>query len=191
MAGLILLSASEMRAVEDAAMKAGVSSKTLMETAGEKVAEAVMRGWTPRPVTVLAGPGNNGGDGFVAARVLKNAGWDVKVMLMGDQQALRGDAKLMAEIYEGEVVPLSPQSLEGAGLIIDALFGTGLSRPLTGEALEIVTAANAYPAPILSVDIPSGVNADTGAFMGAAIQAARTVTFFQKKPGHVLFPGGR
>jgi len=188
-AGFILLSTEEMRAAEAAAIKAGISGAALMESAGGKLAEIAMRAWTPRPVAVLCGPGNNGGDGFVAARKIAEAGWPVRLGLLGERSVLKGDAKLMAELYEGEIEGAAAPVLEGAGLIIDALFGTGLARPIDGAARAIIEAVNAHPAPVLAADIASGVHADSGAVMGAAVQAARTVTFFQKKPGHALFPG--
>jgi len=178
-----------MRAAEAAAMAAGVSSAALMEAAGVSVADIARRAWDRRPAVVLCGPGNNGGDGFVVARRLAEAGWTVRLALMGEKGALKGDAKLMAGLYEGEVAPLAVKILDGAGLIIDAIFGTGLSRAVEGDALTMINAVNAHPAPVLSIDIPSGVNADTGAVMSAAVRAARTVTFFHKKPGHILFPG--
>lgn len=189
LAGFILLSSEQMRAAEAAAIEAGVSEAALMEAAGGKTAEIALKAWSKRPVAVLCGPGNNGGDGFVAARRLKEAGWPVKVGLLGKQQNLKGNAKLMAGLYGGEIAPLTPAILDGTGLIVDALFGAGLSRPLEGDARAMADAVNAHAAPVLAVDIPSGVNADTGLVMGAAIQAVRTVTFFQKKPGHALFPG--
>lgn len=170
-------------------MKGVVASAALMEKAGEGVAGVAMRAWTKRPVAVICGPGNNGGDGFVAARELAAAGWPVKVGLLGPRDALKGDAKLMADVYEGEIAPFSPALLDGAGLIIDAIFGTGLAREVEGGHRAAIDAINAHPAPALAVDLPSGVNADTGAVLGVAVKAARTVTFFQKKPGHVLFPG--
>ena len=160
-----------------------------MESAGAAVAQLAVKGWSKRPVAVLCGPGNNGGDGFVVARVLAEAGWPVRVLLAGNQEALKGDAKLMADLFSGKIEPFSPQGLDGAGLIVDALFGTGVSRPIEGDAAAAIDAINNAPAPALSVDLPSGVNADTGAVMGTAVRAARTVTFFAKKPGHVLFPG--
>lgn len=185
----ILLSVKEMRAAEKAAVDAGVSSASLMENAGARIAESVLRAWTKRPVVVLCGPGNNGGDGFVAARKLADAGWPVTTSLLGDRETLSGDAKLMAELYEGEMTDFAPDALSGAALVIDAIFGTGLSRPVDGAAKDMIAAVNAYGAPVVAVDIPSGVDADTGEIKGAAIAAARTVTFFAKKPGHVLFPG--
>lgn len=189
MAEIILLSADQMRAVETAAIKGGVSSAALMETAGGRVADILMRAWTKRPAAVVCGPGNNGGDGFVVARRLAEEGWPVKVALAGERGALKGDAKLMADLFEGEIAPFSPTALEGAGVIVDALFGTGLSRKVEGESRAAIEAINAHPAPVLAVDLPSGVDADTGAALGIAVNAARTVTFHAKKPGHVLFPG--
>lgn len=184
-----VLSAQEMRAAEAAAIGGGTASAALMETAGEKVAQIAMRAFSRRPATVVCGPGNNGGDGFVAARVMAEAGWPVRVALVGDPAALKGDAKLMADLFEGEVATFSPALLEGAGLIVDAIFGTGLARAVEGGAKAAIEAINAHPAPVLAVDLPSGVNADTGAVMGVAVQAARTVTFHARKPGHLLFPG--
>jgi NAD(P)H-hydrate epimerase len=178
-----------MRAVEAAAIAGGVSSAALMEKAGEAVAQVVQKGWTKRPVVVVCGPGNNGGDGFVAARRLKVAGWPVTALMLGEKTNLKGDAKLMAELYDGETAAFSADRLDGAGVIIDAIFGTGLSRAVDGAALAAINAINASPAHAVSVDLPSGVNADTGAIMGGVVQASRTVTFFAKKPGHVLFPG--
>lgn len=185
----IVLSADEMRAAEAAAIAAGTAPAALMEAAGAKTAELVMRAWTKRPVAVVCGPGNNGGDGFVAARVLSEAGWRVRLGLIGDKDALKGDAKLMAGLYEGEVHAFSPEVLSGAGLIVDAIFGTGLARAVEGEARAAIEAINANPAPVLAVDLPSGVNADTGAVMGQAVQANRTIAFHARKPGHLLFPG--
>ncbi len=186
---VVLLSADHMRAAEAAAINAGVASASLMESAGDAVAQIAMKGWLKTPVAVVCGPGNNGGDGFVAARRLVEAGWSVSVSLLGDRAALNGDAKLMADLYEGEIAAFSPAAITGAGLIIDAIFGTGLTRPVDGAMREAVDAINAHPAAVLAVDLPSGVDSDTGAVMGAAVNAARTVTFFAKKPGHVLFPG--
>ena len=189
MAGLIVLSAEEMRRADALAVEAGVAGASLMERAGEGVAEVVRRAFEKRPVAVLCGPGNNGGDGFVAARYLKDAGWLVRLGLLGDKSALKGDAALMAGLYDGTVEPLAPAVLDGAGLIVDAIFGTGLTRPVDGAARATIEAANAHAAPVIAVDIPSGIDSDTGAILGAAIRAARTVTFFLKKSGHVLFPG--
>ncbi len=189
MKSFILLTGQEMSRADALTIESGVSSAALMECAGAAVANTVMQGREKLPVAVLCGPGNNGGDGFVAARRLLEAGWEVRLGLLGAKSALKGDAALMAGLYEGKIEQLDPALLDGAGLIIDALFGTGLTRPLEGVPQALVEAANAHPSPVLSVDLPSGVNADTGAPMGSAMKADQTVTFFLKKPGHVLFPG--
>jgi len=185
----IILSAAQMRAAEDAAIAAGTASAALMEAAGEKATAVIMQAFSRRPAAVICGPGNNGGDGFVIARELAEAGWPVTVGLIGDRAALKGDAKLMADLFEGEIATFSPVLLAGAGVIVDAIFGTGLSRAVEGEAKAAIEAMNANPAPVVAVDIPSGVDADTGAVLGTASQAVRTVTFHARKPGHMLFPG--
>ena len=185
----ILLSAGEMKRAEEIAIEGGIASTALMEKAGEGVASVIMRGWDKRPVAIACGPGNNGGDGFVIARKLKEAGWTVRVGLLGDRAALKGDAASMADLFDGEVEVLAPALFEGAEVIVDAIFGTGLARPVEGDILKVIEAMNTHPAPTVAVDVPSGVDVDSGAILGAAAQSVRTVTFFLKKPGHVLFPG--
>ena len=134
---LALLSVAEMRAADRAAMDGGVSGATLMEAAGAGVVRAMTRRWAPRPTVVLCGPGNNGGDGFVVARRLRRAGArDVRLALLGSREALLGDARAMADAWEGEISPLGPESVEGAALIVDAVFGAGLSREVDGVARE-------------------------------------------------------
>lgn len=160
-----------------------------MEAAGSAAASFIARTMSQRPAVVLCGPGNNGGDGFVVARKLKEAGWPVRLAVLGERSAVKGDAALMASLYDGPVEALSADVLAGAGVIVDALFGTGLTRPVDGAARQIIEAANAHSAPVVSVDIPSGVEADTGAVLGVAIEATATVTFIARKPGHLLFPG--
>jgi hydroxyethylthiazole kinase-like uncharacterized protein yjeF len=184
-----LLTPAEMGAADRAAMAGGVSGVALMETAGRAVAELILARWTPRPVAVLCGPGNNGGDGFVAARHLAAAGWPVRLGLLGERAALRGDAAHHAALWRELVEPLAPALLEGAGLVIDAIFGAGLSRDVEGAARQVIEAMREQPAPIIAVDVPSGLDGATGAVRGAAAPAAVTVTFFRKKPGHLLLPG--
>ncbi|HNR77018.1 MAG TPA: NAD(P)H-hydrate epimerase, partial [Parvularculaceae bacterium] len=170
-------------------MKDGLSGAAMMEAAGSAAASFIIRNISKRPVAILCGPGNNGGDGFVVARKLKEAGWTVRLGLVGDKSYLKGDAALMAGLFDGAIEPLSASVMEGAGLIVDALFGTGLARAIESPEREVIEAANAHPAPKIAIDIPSGVDADTGAVLGAAIQANATVTFIARKPGHILFPG--
>ena len=184
-----LLTADQMYTADGLATEGGVPSLSLMDAAGGHVAEAIRARWEPRPVTVLCGPGNNGGDGFVAARRLKESGWDVRLALLGARDKLKGDAAAMAEKWDGKVEPLSPACLDGAALVIDALFGAGLSREVSGAPAEVIDAVNERGLDCVAVDIPSGVHGDTGRVLGTAPRCALTVTFFRKKPGHLLVPG--
>jgi NAD(P)H-hydrate epimerase len=159
-----------------------------MQRAGEAVARAVMDRFTPRPVSVLCGPGNNGGDGFVAAVALAQAGWPVRLALHGDPQALRGDAKHHAQRWSGNIEKLAPGVIENAGVVVDALFGSGLSRRLGSQVTDVLGYAARRGTPIIAVDVPSGVSGDSGENLGASA-AACTVTFMRKKPGHLLLPG--
>jgi len=184
-----LLTPEQMGEADQAAEAAGVAGFTLMEAAGSAVAVAVGGRWSIRPVTVLCGPGGNGCDGFVAARHLASAGWKVTLALLGDAQQLTGDTARVAARWEGGVAPFLPESLDGAGLVIDAMFGAGLSRPIGGTALALVEALKARRIPICAIDVPSGVDGASGMVRGDAAPADLTVTFFRKKPGHLLYPG--
>ena len=167
---------------------AGTPASALMENAGRAVAQQIERRWSARPVTVLCGPGHNGGDGFVAARQLAEAGWPVRLALLGPRDHLAGAARHHAALWRGAVEPLTPAVLDGAGLVVDAIFGAGLSRALEGPAWETLAVAARRGLPIVAVDVPSGLMGDTGEALGA-VAAALTVTFFRKKPGHLLLPG--
>ncbi len=188
-----LLTASEAGEADRLAARAGVPMLDLMERAGKAVADAVPgMVWGPdRRVAVLCGPGNNGGDGFVAARHLRDRGFDVRVFLLGEKSALKGDAAEMARRWPLPIRQATPDALQSMHLVIDALFGAGLSRPLEGEAAELVAAVNASGLPVLAVDVPSGLDGTSGEVRGVAIEAKRTVTFFLKKLLHVLLPGRR
>ena len=186
---LALISVAEMYAADAAAAKAGIPGLALMENAGRAVAEAIVRRWAPRPVSVLCGPGNNGGDGFVAARLLDDAGWPVRLGLMGARDRLKGDAAAVAAQWSHPVEPLDLALLDGEPLVVDALFGAGLARPLEGAARELAEASAGRDLPSVAVDIPSGIHGDTGAALGGSFQAAVTVTFAQRKYGHLLLPG--
>jgi hydroxyethylthiazole kinase-like uncharacterized protein yjeF len=160
-----------------------------MEQAGRAVADAVIaRHATGSKVTVVTGPGNNGGDGFVAARLLAEEGYRVTAMLVGAYSQLKGDAALAAKKWPGGVTD-DPGFLATADVIIDALFGAGLDRPVEGAARTVIEAMNALAKPVVAVDLPSGVNGTSGAVLGVAVNATQTVTFFRKKPGHLLLPG--
>ena len=186
-----LLTIAEMAEAERLAIAGGVSGMALMENAGRAVANAVARRY-PRSapaVCVVAGPGNNGGDGFVAARVLAERGFPVRVLLLGEQARLKGDAAEAARRWLGQIEAATPEALAGSGVIIDALFGAGLDRPVEGPAAAMIAAMNSAGMPVVAVDLPSGINGASGAVMGVAVKAAETVTFFRRKPGHVLLPG--
>jgi hydroxyethylthiazole kinase-like uncharacterized protein yjeF len=186
-----IITVAQMYAADRFAAEHGVPTLALMENAGRAVADVVLRRKpTPCPAVVLCGPGNNGGDGFVVARLLKARGWPVTVALLGARDALKGDAAANAERWDGETVPLSPAVLSGADVVVDALYGAGLSRPLEGVARETVMALNDHPAQVVAIDVPSGLHGDLGrAYDGLCVAADATVTFFRKKPAHVLMPG--
>ncbi len=184
-----LLTPQQMGEADRLTIAGGLPGIVLMEKAGLAVADAVSRRWPPRPLAVLCGPGNNGGDGFVAARVLAERGWTVRVALLGDRAALRGDAAEAAARWTGPVEALVPAALDGAMLAVDAIFGAGLSRPVEGAARAVVEALGERNMAVVAVDVPSGVDGAGGEVRGAAPRAALTVTFFRKKPGHLLLPG--
>ena len=185
--GLEILSVAEMTAADAAAIAAGIPGIVLMQRAGAAVAEAVMGRWPKAAVVVLCGPGNNGGDGYVAASVLAQAGWDVRTASMA-RASLRGDAATAASAWTGPDAPLASDSCAGAGLVVDALFGAGLARPLSSEAQAPLRAAEAAGLPIVGVDLPSGLPGDAAERLGYAPRAQLTVTFHRKKPAHVLEP---
>jgi hydroxyethylthiazole kinase-like uncharacterized protein yjeF len=184
-----LLTCAEMARADAGAVERGVASERLMEAAGSAVAGAVQARFVRQPVAVLCGPGNNGGDGFVAARLLAEARWPVELFLLGRPEDLKGDAKLNAGRWQGSVKPLTPAALDKVGLVIDALFGAGLARLLDGVAADVIAQINARNIPCVAIDVPSGVHGDTGAVMGEAPRCRLTVTFFRLKPGHLLLPG--
>ncbi len=185
-----LLTAAEMREADRLTIASGTAGIELMEAAGRAVADVARALARGGPILVLAGPGNNGGDGFVAARLLAEAGCPVTLALLGDPAHLSGDAGLARDRWNGPIAP-AVTPLPPAALIVDALFGTGLARALTGAAADLVAAMNAGATPVLSVDIPSGLDADSGQSRGPVVEATATVTFFRKKPGHLLYPGRR
>ena len=188
MTGLELLTTDQMYQADALAIERGTPGIILMESAGRAIFEAIIERFAPMPVAVPCGPGNNGGDGFVVARLLRDAGWSVRLGLLGDTSRLKGDAAYMAARWTGPVEPLSADLLAGCGLIVDALFGAGLDRPITGAAADMVAAINQAGVPVVAVDVPSGVEGTTGRVLGPVVKATQSVTFFRKKPAHLLVP---
>jgi hydroxyethylthiazole kinase-like uncharacterized protein yjeF len=185
-----LLTNGEMAEADRLTIAGGIAGIILMENAGRAVANAVAARAAPgSTIAIVAGPGNNGGDGFVAGRLLAERGFAVRLALVGDRAKLKGDAAEAARRFDGTVEPASARVLDGAAVVVDALFGAGLDRPVAGAAAETIAAMNACGAPIVAVDLASGINGTTGAVMGIAVKAAESVTFFRRKPGHVLLPG--
>ncbi len=184
-----VLTTAEMERADRLTIAAGTPGFALMLSAGQAVAEAAQDLVEEGPILVIAGPGNNGGDGFVAAAELAAQGREVSVSLMGERDALKGDAASAARGWKHPLLPFTPQAIGKPALIIDALFGAGLNRTVTGEAHDMIAAINANGAPVIAVDLPSGINGTSAAVMGIAVRARETVTFFRKKPAHLLLPG--
>jgi NAD(P)H-hydrate epimerase len=188
-----ILTIAQMGEADLLSVEGGIPSLTLMENAGDAVANAVTAHHPNAAALVLCGPGNNGGDGFCAAAKLRERGVEVRVACLSPPASLKGDAAAMANRWGGPIVPFDEAVLEDASLIVDALFGAGLARPLQGIVADVVRRANASGIPILAVDVPSGLHGDLGRPLdgagGVCIHAAQTVTFFRRKAAHLLFPG--
>ncbi|MFZ1814743.1 MAG: NAD(P)H-hydrate dehydratase [Rhizobiaceae bacterium] len=187
-----LLSVEEMTEADRRAISRGVAGIDLMEAAGKAVFDASLPFvGAGRNVLVACGPGNNGGDGFIVARLLIEAGCQVKVAVYGNLDRNSADARLALDRLGPEHVgdDLSSVQPERFGLVIDALFGAGLERPLSGEVADFVERLNDAAVRVISVDLPSGISGNGGLVLGTAVKASRTVTFFRKKPGHLLYPG--
>lgn len=189
----VLLTNAESRAADEAAVRAGVSLAALMERAGRAVAEVAWLTWRPRRALVLAGPGNNGGDAFVAAEHLRRMGAEVAIAALPaaarESEEARAARARVADLPHLEPAALVAREWGGWDLVIDGLFGAGLARPLAGVAAQMAAFANDCPAPTLAIDIPSGVSGDDGQVRGEAVRADLTVTFFRPKRGHLLMPG--
>ncbi len=197
-----VLSVAQMYAADQAAAAAGVPTLTLMEAAGAALAREIQKRWARQNILILCGPGNNGGDGFVLARLLFNAGWPVRVALLGDASALKGDAAVNAKAWAamgGLAHPLTTDALDdlflSRPLVVDALFGAGLNRGIDGAAAEAIRRINADDLTCISVDVPSGVHGDRAVMLpvnlgtpGVAPKSALTVTFFHLKAAHVFYP---
>ncbi len=188
-----LLTPAQMAEVDRFTIAGGTPGITLMERAGMAVAREAARLAPSRGrIAVLCGPGGNGGDGFIAARLLQSWGYAVELALLGDRARLSGDPARAAERWQGPVRAGEGFAFDQADLVVDALYGAGLSRDIDGAALRLVEAINTFAhsgRPALSVDVPSGLDGATGEPRGAAVEATASVTFFRLKPGHLLLPG--
>ncbi len=197
-----VIGAAAMREVDRRTIEElGLPGIVLMETAARRVTEVVLRvSPSRRPVVVLSGPGNNGGDGLAVARQLSLAGRPVSLFTTAREEEYRGDARINYHFLRQSGFPLQflageenlavfEAALDGAGLAVDALLGTGLSRPVEGLPAALIERLNRSDVPVLAVDIPSGVCADSGAVLGCAVRARWTVTFAFPKLGLLLHPG--
>jgi hydroxyethylthiazole kinase-like uncharacterized protein yjeF len=182
-----ILSVAQMTAADHAAVAGGVPAIELMEKAGAAVADAVLARFPVGEAVVLAGPGNNGGDGFVVARSLREQGWRVRIEALAPPRT--PDATEAARRWAGPTGSLTLNVPDHA-LFIDALFGAGLDRPLTGDAARMARLLEPVRDRVVCIDVPSGVSGDTGkALGGVSFAGALTVTFHRRKPAHVLQPG--
>ncbi|WP_291547797.1 NAD(P)H-hydrate dehydratase [Bosea sp. (in: a-proteobacteria)] len=190
---LALLTTAQMAAADRMTIAQGTAGIVLMERAGLAVADAAVRlsgiPSSGATVAVVCGPGNNGGDGFVAARILRERGLAVRLSAIGEPAGLTGDAAEAFARWGGTPMPIGEAMVEQPSCVVDAMFGAGLSRPLEGQAAAAAELINASGRPVLSVDVPSGLNGDSGQAAGPVVRADETVTFFRMKPGHLLMPG--
>ena len=200
---MIVVTAQEMRELDRLTIeKYGVPSLVLMERAGAAITQAILQRFAraaKKGVLIVAGKGNNGGDGFVVARLLKNKGILCAVVLLARKDELSPDAAHNLRAFlklKGKVVEVPPDRLEllslaigGKGLLVDAIFGTGMKNDVRGHYAEAITLMNASGLPVVAVDIPSGLHTDTGVALGMAVQAEMTVTLGYPKLGEVIYPG--
>lgn len=184
-----ILTADQSKHADALTIGNGAPGLRLMEAAGAAFTHEITERFKPCPVLVLCGPGNNGGDGFIAARELKKSGWNVRLACLVKKNALKGDAALAAKTWDGEAETLSSNlSLKDTGLVVDAVFGTGFSRALDPELVTLFDKIRAKKIPVAAIDLPSGIDATGGTVAQGALAAALTVTFTRRKNAHVLLP---
>ncbi|PST24151.1 bifunctional ADP-dependent NAD(P)H-hydrate dehydratase/NAD(P)H-hydrate epimerase [Mesorhizobium plurifarium] len=186
----ILVTPAEMTEVDKDAAHSGIDSFSLMRSAGTAVAAAGLRLYPGAlRFAVLCGPGNNGGDGYVAAAALAASGASVAVFALGDAAMLKGDAALARDAFAQAAGSLDAYMPQPGDIVIDALFGAGLARDVPEQARAVIDRVNASKVPVVAVDLPSGIDGRTGEIRGSSFVAAHTVTFMAAKPGHLLMPG--
>ncbi len=185
-----LLTPEQMNKADQLTITGGITGIELMEAAGRSISTVLRQKFQDaRRVLIVCGCGNNGGDGFVIARLLAKSRLNVDLFIAGNKDKIHGDAALALNRVGPEVIFVKATSAKPYDLIVDALFGAGLDRDIKGDLAEMVEAINESSTPILAVDLPSGIDGATGAILGRAFRADVTVTFFRKKPGHILYPG--
>ncbi|WP_291896078.1 NAD(P)H-hydrate dehydratase [Maricaulis sp.] len=184
-----ILSTADIALCDRYAIEHGVAGTGLMENAGRAVAKAICQRWAPRPTLILCGPGNNGGDGYVVARYLRDQGWPVTLASLVEPKALKDDALWAYQQWSGDTRLASRARTEDQALIVDAMFGAGLTRPLDGPAADLVRASNTADAIRVAIDLPSGLSGDMSALEGPVFHADLSVTFHRCKPAHFLQPG--
>lgn len=185
-----LLTPQEMAAADRAAATSGIDSYGLMEKAGKAVAACVLRNYPEaRRVVVLCGPGNNGGDGYVVASGLAACGVPVAIYRLGETERLRGDARTAFLNCGIDAAHLGTYAAVEGDVVVDALFGAGLDRPVPAEVGAVIERVRTAGLPVVAVDLPSGLDGRSGQILGAAFEAAHTITFMARKPGHLLLPG--
>jgi hydroxyethylthiazole kinase-like uncharacterized protein yjeF len=185
-----IITPREMSAIDSDAARSGIDSLRLMTSAGLAVSAAALRLY-PQALrfVVLCGPGNNGGDGYIAAAALQKSGAEVAVYALGDPAGLKGDAAHAHSQWARSVETLEAYRPDPGDVVIDALFGAGLSRPVPGEVVFLMQSVTSAKIPVIAVDLPSGVDGRTGQVLGGSFRASHTVTFMARKPGHLLLPG--
>ncbi|GLQ07154.1 NAD(P)H-hydrate dehydratase [Sneathiella chinensis] len=184
-----MLTVPEMYEADRLAIEGGVPGLELMEAAGQGITAHMEQAWDPCPVLVLCGPGNNGGDGYVVARILKQEGWPVTVAAWGDPSELTGDAADMFGQWDGDTKAFDAVSLDGISLVVDALFGAGFRGDLPEDVKGLFHEIAARGLSVVAVDVPSGMNGTTGWVAEGTQRAEMTVSFFRPKVGHMLLPG--
>ncbi|MBX2837614.1 MAG: NAD(P)H-hydrate dehydratase [Gammaproteobacteria bacterium] len=179
-----------MRSADELTIKSGMSGFQLLSAAGARVFEFVKAQFDlDSRILVACGTGNNGGDGMIAAQLLLDEGFDVNVALLGESKDIVGDTRLALDQLTVPLLNVIETDLSNYTLVIDALLGTGLNRPITGELARWITSVNSRALDVVSVDLPTGINGDSGEIMNVALEAEHTVTFFKPKLGHLLYPG--
>jgi NAD(P)H-hydrate epimerase len=188
--GAEILTVSQHAEVDRLSVLSGVSIQTLMENAGRQVANEIAKRWSRRKATVLCGPGNNGGDGYVAARHLEARGWSVDIVTIGNQAAASPEARAAAAAWKGPTHKFNPNEPIHGDLVVDAIFGAGLTRGLSPELSQLFEDIDMADIPVVAVDVPSGIHGDQARFLDDTQpwNATLCVTFFRKKPAHVLYP---